>query len=154
MKKNMQGFTLIELMIVIAIIAILVAIALPQYQNYTIRTKNGECLSVAAAAKLAVGETAQSLGTLDDVTEEGTGYELDGDGTKYCQSVTIADGGEITATTVDNGGGEVTFTLTPEEKTGALDWTCTSSGADSLAQVPASCRGTGGGGTTGGTTGG
>ncbi|UWX04330.1 pilin [Pseudoxanthomonas sp. NC8] len=60
MKKKMQGFTLIELMIVIAIVAILVAIALPQYRNYTIRTKNSECLSVAAAPKVAVAEAAQA----------------------------------------------------------------------------------------------
>ena len=140
MKKNMQGFTLIELMIVIAIIAILVAIALPQYQNYTIRTKNGECLSVAAAAKLAVGETAQSLGTLADVDAANTGYALDAAGTKYCQSVTIAAGGDITATTVDNGGGNVIFTLDPREVEGAIDWTCTSAGQANDAQVPASCR--------------
>ncbi|HEY0660318.1 MAG TPA: prepilin-type N-terminal cleavage/methylation domain-containing protein, partial [Lysobacter sp.] len=57
MKKNQAGFTLIELMIVIAILGILIAIALPAYQDYAIRTKNSECLNVAAAAKLAVADT-------------------------------------------------------------------------------------------------
>ena len=57
MKRVSKGFTLIELMIVIAIIAILLALAIPAYQDYTIRTKVGESLSVMASAKLAVKTT-------------------------------------------------------------------------------------------------
>jgi type IV pilus assembly protein PilA len=64
MKKIQQGFTLIELMIVVAIIGILAAIAIPAYQDYTIRSKVTEGLNLAAAAKLAVAETWQSNGTL------------------------------------------------------------------------------------------
>ena len=62
MKKYQQGFTLIELMIVIAILGILMAIAIPAYQDYTVRAKVSEGLNVAAAAKLAVSETQQSTG--------------------------------------------------------------------------------------------
>ena len=66
MKKFQQGFTLIELMIVIAILGILMAIAIPAYQDYTVRAKVSEGLNVAAAAKLAVSETQQSVGTFPD----------------------------------------------------------------------------------------
>ena len=61
--KMQKGFTLIELMIVIAILGILIAIALPAYQDYSIRTKNTECLNIAAALKLAIAEYRQSEGS-------------------------------------------------------------------------------------------
>lgn len=66
MKKLQQGFTLIELMIVIAILGILMAIAIPAYQDYTVRTKVSEGINLAASAKLAVSETYQSTGSLPD----------------------------------------------------------------------------------------
>jgi len=60
MTSSSKGFTLIELMIVIAIIAILIAVAMPAYQDYTVRARVTEALSLASAAKLAVTETCQS----------------------------------------------------------------------------------------------
>ena len=92
MKKIQQGFTLIELMIVVAIIGILAAIAIPAYQDYTVRSKVTEGLNLAAAAKLAVAETWQSNGTLAN-----NGYTFTK--TKYVSDIAI-DGtvGDITIT--------------------------------------------------------
>ena len=69
--KMQKGFTLIELMIVIAILGILIAIALPAYQDYTVRAKVSEGLNLAASAKLAVGETRLSLGTWGTAAQNG-----------------------------------------------------------------------------------
>jgi len=141
MKKNMQGFTLIELMIVIAILGILIAIALPAYQDYTVRTKASEGLNVAAAAKLAVAETAQSLGALSLVTSTNTGYSFSG--SRYVSGVSITGTtGVITVNTQSTGAATpITFTLTPSMAStdaSTITWTCTATGKAS--QLPASCR--------------
>ena len=136
MKKMQQGFTLIELMIVIAILGILIAIALPAYQDYTIRTKNAECLNVDAAAKLAVAETFQSDGVLP-VTEADAGYSFGG--STYCATVDI-DNGVITTVIRNNSKANgKTITLTPDTtKAGNMGWTCTYDGE--AAHIPAECR--------------
>ncbi|GAB6462863.1 pilin [Bacillus cereus] len=137
--NKQQGFTLIELMIVIAILGILIAIALPAYQNYTIRTKNAECLNVAAGAKLAVAETAQDRGSLAAITATNTGFQFQP--SKYCNSVTVtATTGVVVAVSRDTGGPNVTFSLTPTAAQGRLDWACTATGQANEAQIPAECR--------------
>lgn len=139
--RNVQkGFTLIELMIVVAIIGILAAVALPAYQDYTTRAKVSELLLMAAPAKLAVAETASSFGDLASVTNTNNGYSFPG-ATKYVSSVTIAaTGGEITvASIIPGAGGNIVLTPTVVTAGSAqLKWKCTTT--INVKFVPAECR--------------
>ncbi|WP_157499866.1 pilin [Lysobacter sp. Root983] len=114
-------------------------IALPAYQDYTIRTKNTECLNVAAAAKLAVSETAQDRGSLALVTSTNTGYSFAQ--SDYCARVEVGANGVIGMTTRSTGAAaDAVHTLTPAMPAGSgrIEWTCASTAPDS--QIPAECR--------------
>ncbi|MBV6827967.1 MULTISPECIES: pilin [Xanthomonas] len=139
--KKQQGFTLIELMIVVAIIAILAAIALPAYQDYTTRAKLSEALTMSAPAKLAVTETASSLGGVTNVTAANSGYVFPG-ATKYVSNVAITNAtGRVTVTsTVPNATGDILLTPT-DVGGGQLKWTCSS--AINTKYLPAECRNSG-----------
>ena len=93
--KMQKGFTLIELMIVIAILGILIAIALPAYQDYTVRAKVSEGLNLAAAAKLASAETRLSVGTWP-ATSTAAGYSEAQ--TALVSNITIPSAQNITIT--------------------------------------------------------
>ncbi len=143
--KKQQGFTLIELMIVVAIIGILAAIAIPAYQDYTARAQMSEAISLAGGQKSAVSEVYANTGAWPaDNTAAGIATNTDIKG-KYVKQVNVKDGA-ITATMIDTTGISAgikgkTLTLTPTNNQGAIEWTCTSSAAQKF--VPKVCTGTG-----------
>ena len=137
-KQNQQGFTLIELMIVVAIIGILAAIALPAYQDYTRRSQASEIVLAASAARTCVSEINQGspTPTTANYTTCGNGFT----NTQYVGGLAVANNGVVTA----NGAGAVnglTITLTPAPlANNALitAWTCSATGNTEWA--PGSCR--------------
>ncbi len=139
MKRIQKGFTLIELMIVVAIIGILAAVALPAYQDYTKRAKVSELVVMAAPAKLAVAETSSSQGGLAGVTAANSGYVFPG-ATKYVSGITITDvTGVITvASSVPGAVGNIVLTPSAVGTSGQLTWACTTT--INTKYVPSECR--------------
>jgi type IV pilus assembly protein PilA len=139
--KKQQGFTLIELMIVVAIIGILAAIAIPAYQDYTVRAQVSEGLNLAAGAKASVSEYYMDRGQLPDSSDEaGVDPNITGN---YVSGVVVGAGGDITIT-YGLGANDVvagdTVILSPSTLPGSVVWDCTR-GANMLAKhVPSSCR--------------
>jgi len=144
MRRIQQGFTLIELMIVVAIVGILAAIAIPAYQDYTVRAKVSEGLSLSNAAKIAVEDTFQSLG-VGPTTNASAGYAGLTTATSYVTSVSIG-AASVIAIVYSAGAGPmsgVTLSLTPVLTAGQpVTWTClVGTPATNNRYVPANCRG-------------
>jgi type IV pilus assembly protein PilA len=139
MKRAQQGFTLIELMIVVAIIGILAAIAIPAYQDYAKRSHVTEGLSLAAAAKTAVSEYWATNGSFPSANSS-VGLPPSASITgNAVRSVAVGANGLITITynsKVQSGG---TLMLSPVAGSGGIQWKC-KAGTVASKYLPASCR--------------
>ena len=148
-----KGFTLIELMIVVAIIGILAAVALPAYQDYTVRAKVSEAVLAGSTCRTAVSEAFQAASTIP--TAGNFGCEAGGASkvSKYVKQVATQEGGVIEVTLTDDaslkGAKDGVIVMTPLQAdgetaptigTGVGAWKCGPKGTDLTKYLPASCR--------------
>jgi len=156
-SRTQQGFTLIELMIVVAIIGILAAIALPAYQDYTKRAKMSEVILAASACRTTITEVYQTGSSATAPGSNGFGCESSTSASKYVASIATSPDGKITVTSQNIGGGaDGIVTLVPLIGTSPAvfatnagsaiqSWRCGNTTTDGTTVpakfLPGSCRG-------------
>ena len=161
--SSQRGFTLLEIMIAVAVIAILLGIAMPTYTNYSVRAKVSECIGLATTAKLAVNDRVMRNGQAPGSSSE-AGFTFNQ--TEYCGDIRIADSGTVVVETQNTGAADdpvIQFRLDLNTAIASVDWDCEYVSGDP-AHVPSSCRALGaaatggdstaGSGSDGGTSGG
>ena len=140
--QNQQGFTLIELMIVVAIIGILIAIAIPAYQDYTARAQMSEAMSLASGSKVAVAEDYMNEGNWPaDNTDAGIAIAAEITG-KYVDNVNITNGvilATMKAADVAPGIENGQLELSPTLHDGSVEWVCSSPNLQAK-YLPSACR--------------
>ena len=141
MKRVQQGFTLIELMIVVAIIGILAAVALPAYRDYTVRAKVSEVILAASSGKTSISEQAATYGTMP-TTNSGV---INSQQSQWVSTVVYSSAGGNTGTIVATArsepaisGSTVSLTGTFDTSTGQVGWACT--GTIAAKYLPSSCK--------------
>lgn len=141
-KTRQHGFTLIELMIVVAIVGILAAVAVPMYLDYAVRSQIAEGLNVAGGAKTAVTEYYQDRGVFPaDNTQAGLEAPANIQG-KYVASVSVA-GAAITILYGNQANAKIngqTVTLIATDNLGSVGWACASGGVIQAKHLPSACR--------------
>lgn len=139
--NNQKGFTLIELMIVVAIIGILAAVAIPAYQNYTVRARVSEAIIQASAAKTTVTENIANNNAIGAGSCNGYTNQTSATATKNVTSVTCTDTTGVIAVATTAAAGDLTLTFTPALNATSrnVTWTCSTTAAK-FQFVPSECR--------------
>ena len=146
--NSASGFTLIELMIVISIIAILVALAMPAYQNYIIRAKVTECVAAGAPIKISLSEFYQTSGRWPaNITEAGIYADQNSNVSEFCSFFLYnPNQGDyainVDVSEIDSSLGIIYLIMSPEDPVvGGIDWNCQSwVNATTTKYLPSTCR--------------
>ena len=144
MKRVQQGFTLIELMIVVAIIGILAAVALPAYQDYTVKAKMSEVILAASTCRTSITEAVQTSGASLPSTDNGWGCESASSTSKYVQKIeTKGTTGKVKVTVQGISGVTGSVILVPTISNNVVtEWACGPGDSLPVKYLPGSCKAT------------